>query len=136
MDAALAHYRACDALGLSADAAFELGRGTFKRTSGTLLGTAVRMAKGAGVTPWTIIPTFQRFWDRGYDGGGIRVVRIGPKEVLVDVVKVNLLESRYYRNALRGLLTGLVELFCTKCYIHERTVAKPEMNIAVRMQWA
>src|ERR1700692_4657296 len=85
VETAVAHYLACDKLGVSAESAAQLGRGTFQRTKGLLLGTAIGLAKGAGVTPRTLIPHLQRFWLRGIDGGGVRAIEVGPKEVRIDV---------------------------------------------------
>ena len=130
-----AHYAACDALGLSTEAEVQLGRGTFGRTKGLLLGTALRLATGAGVTPWTVFPLFQRFWFRAYDGGGIRVVRLGPKEADTDLVSFPLVQSRYYRHAVRGLLGAVVELFCTKAYVKERSGGDPATSLTYRVQW-
>ncbi len=136
MEIAYAHYEACEALGYSPDQQVANGRATFDRTSGTLLGTVIRMAKEAGVSPWNVLPHFQRFWERGYDGGGIQVVKVGPKEARVDVVQVRLCDLRYYRNALRGLVTGVVELFCQKAYVHERQGPRPPSSSSMRVQWA
>jgi hypothetical protein len=135
LDVALAHYRACDALGLTSDAQVELGRSTLSRTKGSILGTALRLAQDAGVTPWSVLPHFQRFWLRGYDGGGIRVTRIGPKEAEIDVVECGLTESRYYRNALRGHTLGIVQALCQKAYLHERPGLHPHGAVTYRAQW-
>lgn len=135
VDVARAHYRACDGLNLSADAAAQLGRGTFARTKGLLLGAAVGLAKGVGVTPWTMVPHFQRFWLRGYDGGGVKVTKTGPKEFLMLITNFSLFESKYYRAALRGLTGSLLELVCQKAYVVERPVSAPESSILFRAQW-
>jgi hypothetical protein len=133
---AASHYEACDALGLPVDQQVHNGRATFDKTRGTLLGTMLRMARGTGVTPWDVIPYFQRFWERGYDGGGIGAAKLGPKEARLEVVGVQLLETRYYRNVLRGLATGVTELFCSKAYITERPGHRSPGSIALRVQWA
>ncbi len=130
-----AHYEACDALGLAPESAVQLGRVIFARTKGTLLGTALRLATGVGVTPWTVFPHFQRFWLRAYDGGGLGVRRLGPKEAELDLVGFPLVRSRYYRYALRGLLGEVVELFCRKAYIKERLVKQPDTSITLQVQW-
>ncbi len=135
IDIGHAHYRACDALGLSTETEVQLGRGTFGRTKGLLLGTAVKLATGAGVTPWTVFPFFQRFWFRAYDGGALRVLRLGPKEAAVELIAFPLATSKYYRHAVRGLLVGVVELFCSKAYAKERPVSEPAMAITYRVQW-
>lgn len=131
----VAHYLACDRLGISSESAAQLGRRTFERMKGTLLGPAMSMAKGAGVTPWTLIPYFQRFWLRGNDGGGIRAVRLGPKEARIDIVSCPHFVSRYFRSACRGLGKGLLELVCQKAYIHDQPFGEDETARSFRVQW-
>jgi hypothetical protein len=135
IETAVAHYLACDRIGVSSDSAAKLGRGTFARTKGLLLGTAIGIAKTAGVTPWALVPHLQRFVQRGMDGGGVRALKLGPKEVQIDLVACPLLESHYFRGALRGLTTTLLELVCRKAYLHERGVDDPNTAISFRAQW-
>lgn len=134
LDAARAHYLACDTLPLTADQQVQAGRTTFDATRGTLLGTAVSLARNAGVTPWRMLPFLQRFWERGFDGGGVRVVRAGPKDATVSLVQCALVSIPYFRNGLRGLLAAMVDLFCTRVYV---TDAKHgAANVDYRVQWA
>ena len=135
LDAALAYYRACDSLRLSSDAVAKLGGATFVRVQGTLLGTVLRMANGAGVTPWTILPQLQRFWDRGYQGGAVQITRHGPKDAHLAVARCALVESHYYRNALRGLTTSVLSLFCHKVYVQEQAGPRPEGTLVLHAQW-
>jgi len=135
IETAVAHYGACDKLGLSADSAAQLGRGTFDRTKGLLLGTAIGLARGAGVNPWTMIPHLQRFWLRGLDGGGVRARRLGPKEVRIEIVSCALFQTRYFRAACRGLTTSLFELTCQKAYVHEQALGDPQTSLTMRVQW-
>jgi hypothetical protein len=134
--AAAAHYRACDQLGLSVEEQVANGRKTFARASGVIFGTVTKMAKEAGVTPWTLMAQFPRFWARSYDGGGVQVTKIGPKEAHVDVIRAPLFESRYHRNAVRGLIVSSIDLFCTKAYMTERLGAGAAGGVAYRVQWA
>ena len=136
LDVAWAHYEACDTLNYTAEQGLANGRSTFDNTSVTLLGTILRMGKEAGVSPWNVLPHLQRFWDRAYDGGGLRVVKTGPKEARVDVAQIRFAESRYYRNALRGVLTGILELFCQKAYVTERPGSRAPGTVVMRVQWA
>jgi hypothetical protein len=135
-DLAAHHYAACDALGLSPDAIAANGRRTFENVGGTLFGTILRMAKSAGVTPWSFIEQLPRFWSRSYDGGGIEIVQVGPKEARIRVVSVSLIDSPYFRHALRGLLGAVMERFCTKAYVHEPHVPRPPATVTFRLQWA
>jgi hypothetical protein len=135
LETALAHYMTCDRIGISSDSAAKLGRSTFARTKGLLLGTAIGIAKTAGVTPWSLMPYLQRFWQRGIDGGGVQALRLGPKEAQLDLIACPLFRSHYFRGALRGLTTNLFELVCRKAYFHERRVDDPNMAISFRVQW-
>jgi hypothetical protein len=135
LDVALAHYRACASLGLTADAEAELGSSTFAQ-AGSIFGTIMRLGKSAGVTPWTVLPQFQRFWDRGYDGGGIRVLRLGPKEARMDLIQCPLADIRYYRNACRGLAGTVLQLFCQRLYAQEIPSMRAQGSMALRAQWA
>ncbi len=135
VDIAVAHYLACDRMGVSSDTAAKLGRSTFARTKGLLLGTAVAVARGAGVTPWSLLQHGQRFWLRGNDGGGVRVLKVGPKEARVDIVGSPLWESRYFRAAYRGLVAALVQLVAQAAFAHEIPGGTSNTSIAVRVQW-
>jgi hypothetical protein len=135
LELGVAHYGACDALGLSAESEVQLGRGTLARTKTLLLGTALALAKGGGVTPWTLLPHAQRMWSRGCDGGAMKVTRVGPKEAHVTLVECPLLASHYFRHGLRGLVWGVIELVCTKAYVSELKVMRPESVVLYRLQW-
>jgi len=136
LDVAYAHYDACEYLSFPPEQQIANGRATFDKTSGTLLGTVIRMAKEAGVSPWNILPQYQRFWSRGYDGNGVAIFKLGPKEARIEVVQNRLCESRYYRNALRGLVLGVTDLFCTKSYASEKPGVRAPMAVTFRLQWA
>ena len=133
---ALAHYRTCDLLDFSVDQQVANGRRTFERAGAVFFGTMMRMAKGAGVTPWTFLPHLQRFYERGYDGGGVAVYRVGPKEAHLAVVELGVCESRYYRTALRGLVGAMVEMFCNKAYLVELRPPRGPRSMTLRVQWA
>ncbi|HEY8086833.1 MAG TPA: hypothetical protein VIF09_03290 [Polyangiaceae bacterium] len=135
LDTALAYYGACDSLRLSGDTVAKLGARTFDRIRGTLLGTVLRMANGAGVTPFTVMPHLQRFWDRAYQGGAIQILRMGPKDAHLEVERCALAEHHYYRHALRGLTQSVLGLFCQKVYVHEAPGQRVSGTVALRAQW-
>ncbi|HEY8088070.1 MAG TPA: DUF2378 family protein [Polyangiaceae bacterium] len=131
----LAHYRACDALGLSQRQAAEYGRTVLGKTRETWMGTMALVAREAGATPWTLIEQFQRFWDRAYQGGAIRVVKTGPKDARCEVVEVPLCDVAYYRHATLGLIAATLELFTRKAYVSQVPFRSPGA-MTFRMQWA
>jgi hypothetical protein len=136
IDVAFSHYSACDSLNFTVDQQVLNGRVTFDKTRGTLLGTVVRMATQSGLTPWNVFPYFQRFWERGYDGGGVRIVKLGPKEARLELAAVRITDSRYYRNALRGLVMAVTEMFCRKAYATEIPGQRGAGTVSYRVQWA
>jgi len=136
IETAVAHYEACGALGMSLDTQLALGRVAGEKIHGTILGTAVRMARETGVTPWAVLSQFQRFWNRAFDGGGIRVTKLGPKDARLEVHRAAHADCAYWRVALCGLSMGVVELFARKAYMHEILEKRPPGYAAFRLQWA
>jgi len=114
-----AHYAACDALRLATEEQLAMGRAVGGRAQGSILQTAAKAARGAGVTPWTILPQFDRLWRRGANGGVIAVTKTGPKEARVEIVGCALFDVDYFRNAFRGVLLGIGDLFCRTPYVHD-----------------
>lgn len=135
VEVAMAHYQTCSSLGLSRDTLIRLGRTVGEKTQGTLLGTAVRMAREVGVTPWSVLPQFQRFWNRAYDGGGLAVYKLGPKEARIEAYKAAPFDTPYFRAAICGLAPGVLELFCTRAYMHERPGQRAPGSGVFRIQW-
>ena len=135
IDAAHAHYSAIDALALPPSVQIAMGRRAMDRIGGTLLGTSISVAKQVGATPWTILPRVQRFWNRGYDGGGLAVFKLGPKEARIDVAEFSLCTMSFYRHALMGWVSGLTELFCSKAYVHEKGSPHGPHSFSVCVQW-
>ena len=134
-DVANAHYAACSSLGLSHDAVVRLGRAVGQKVNGTLLGTAVRMAKEMGVSPLTVVPQFPRFWGRAFQGGGICAFKTGPKEVRFEMHNAAVIDYPYFRSAICGLLMGMLEPVCQRVYMIERPGPRaPGMGI-FRLQW-
>jgi hypothetical protein len=131
----LAHYRACDALGLQPDAEVEMGRATFEGTGAVIFGTITRLAKGSGVNPWSVLPHFQRFWDRAYDGGGLRIVKVGPKDARIEMQQCALADHRYFRNGIRGLVIGVFGMFTQRVYVKDVSGMRAAGGMAVRAQW-
>ena len=127
------HYAACEQLGLTLQEQLRMGTAVGERAQGSLLATVVKAARGAGVTPWTIIPQFDRLWHRGVDGGAVAAYKLGPKEARVEFMGCELFEIDYFRNAFRGVLQGIMTLFSRVSYVHELKRAPDEATF--RFQW-
>jgi hypothetical protein len=134
METAHAHYTACDGLNLPIEEQLAMGRAVGARAQGTILQTTVKAARGAGVTPWTILPQFDRLWRRGANGGGISVVKTGPKEARVEILGCTLFDVFYFRNAFRGVLLGIGDMFCRSPFVHDMARRTPG-EAAFQLQW-
>ena len=135
MPVARAHYVACDELGLSSDEQLAMGASVGERAQGNVLSTVVRAARGAGVTPWTILPQLGRLYARGADGGAVAVFKLGPKDARTEFVGCELFDIDYFRHAFRGVFLGIMSLFCKKAYIHE-TPKRGKGEVTFQVQWA
>jgi hypothetical protein len=134
VDVAIAHYKACNGLGLSTMEQLEMGRRVGDKIQGTLLGTLVTVAKQAGVTPWTFLDRFDRFYERLTLGGGIAVTRLADKDALIEIYKVPLFETPYFAHAWRGVIQGICDLFCTRAYVKAGRFAGEKMTYVIA--WA
>jgi hypothetical protein len=133
---AMAHYRACDALGLSALEQLEIGLQVGQKIQGTLLGTLVTLTKEAGATPWLFLGRLNRLYDRLVIGGGLAVYQVATKEAIVSAYNVPLFEIPYFATAWRGVIQGLCELFCSKAYVKSGTLATGGKKMTYVVSWA
>jgi hypothetical protein len=134
IEAGMAHYRAIDALGLTAREQLALGGAASERLGSSVFGTIATLAKTSGVTPWTGLKHFQRFYDRFFIGGGTCVTRLGPKDARIEIVGLPLAQIPYFVNGYRGLIEALGILFCRKLFV---TVLPPAnaTSIVFRGAW-
>jgi hypothetical protein len=136
VDGALAHYRACDALGLSYDAQVEIGRSVGVHLRGTLFGTVMNISKEMGVTPFSVIPSVPRLWPRIFDGSAMSIQALGPKEARLNIMGLPLADVPYFRNALRGQIMGMLDLFCTRTFVSLCAGQFASGATSLRIQWA
>jgi hypothetical protein len=135
VEVAFAHYAACGTLGLTHESIVRIGKSVGDKVQGTLLGTAVLVAREIGVSPLTVIPQFPRFWSRAFQGGGPFAAKVGPKEVRLEVHKAVLVDLPYFRSSLCGLVMGVLEPFCTRVYVSERSGSRTGSTAIFRLQW-
>ena len=110
LEAATAHYTACDALELSTTELMEIGEDVGTRIQGTFIGTLVRSARSVGLTPWVPLAQFQRLWERLMQGGGVSLTKTGPKDCSVEIRMQPLFEYTYFRTAFGGVIAAGIKL--------------------------
>jgi hypothetical protein len=136
IDVAVAHYGACEALALSRRDAWDIGVEVTRRVHGTTLALAIRLAKQAGVTPWTILAQLPRLWERVWRGGAIAIREVGPKEAILEVMRWRVAAIPYVRQTMPAVVHGIVELFCAKVYVREVPGKNSPTSLGMRLQWA
>jgi len=136
MDVALAHYTTANLLPLSEEEIVAIGRDVAAVTQKTTLSVAVRAAKSAGVTPWSMFPLLPKIWERASQGGGLAVFKLGPKEARFEIVGWPCAEVPYCRVAWRGVIQGLTQLFCSTVYAREVPKLCTPSSLGYVMSWA
>jgi hypothetical protein len=135
LTAALGHYGACDSLGLSPARVTEIAQSVSMQAQGTFLGVAIGLARGIGVTPWTVLSQGRRIWERAWVGGAMAGYRLGPQEMRVEVVGWPCARIAYCRHALRGILLGVVKLLSKDAYVREIAELQTNESVAYRLTW-
>ena len=135
IELALTHYSACDRLALPTQELIEIGHDVTRQVHGTVLGFLVRIAKGAGVSPWTPLGKLNDLRGRIFMGGGVCVVKLGPKEARVEIAGWPCARATYCRVAMRGILRGILELFCERAYANEIPSMCTASTLGHRISW-
>ena len=114
---AFAHYNACDQLGLTIEQQKDIGSDVSRRIHETFLGVVVQMAKGVGVTPWTVLGRGNQLFARLARGGGLQVTKIGPKDAQIEIARLPLLDVPYFRTACQGIYQVAIGMFAERAHV-------------------
>jgi hypothetical protein len=136
LEIAMAHYTACDQMGLSSAEIEEMGRAVSIRTQKTFVGTLGSVAAGAGATPWTVFQHSHRIWARIFEGGDHVIYKAGPKDMDVVCSGCALLRLKYFRTAISAYYAAIAGLVAKS--VHSRVQAErgmAETTVAFRLSW-
>ena len=135
VEAAFAHYEACDALGLSPQEQREIGGAVGDRQQRTFFAFLVRAAKAAGVTPWTALEYVHGARERGFRGGDVSVTKLGPKEVRVTITGLLLVGIPYFRHGMLGAQAAALRLFASRIYVRDVSRGAPPSVFTTLISW-
>ena len=135
VDVVMAHYEACEALGLAAQVQRSIGEEVGERTQKTFFGFLIRSARTAGVTPWTALGYAHRARERMYQGGDVSVVKVGPKEARVTCVGLPFVRIPYYRHGFIGVQAAALRLFASKVYVREVLELGTDTTLVTAISW-
>jgi len=137
MEVALAHYRACDTLGLSTEETMTNGGSVVMNLQRTFIGSALKKAAvEAGVGPLFGLQKFASVYYRSMKGGGGRIVRVGPKDVRMEFVGQPLSSVRYFRVSYRGFIQAGCAFFARRAVVAELATYLSDTTCAYRVAWA
>ena len=94
-----AHYQACDAMGLTQEEIMRIGQRIGRRLQETTLIHSAKRNPTADFDLWEASGALHRGYARTYQGGSCQVVKLGPKDKLVELRGFVLSRYRYYRMA-------------------------------------
>ena len=102
----------------------------------TFIGMALKAASsGAGITPVTGLKKFASVFSRSFKGGGVCIVRLGPKDVRVEFVGLPVSGIRYFRIAYRGFIQAGCEFFARRVVVAELGKYLTATTLAYRIAW-
>lgn len=130
----MAHYEACQRLGLTEEQVVEIARRVAMHREGTFLGVALNLARGAGITPLTVSRQLPRLWGRAFTGGAIHGIELGPKELRIEAEGWPCAHIPYCRYAFRGLCLGVAKLLSREAYV-KVLPQTTEGCVALQVSW-
>lgn len=137
LDLALAHYGACESMVLPNNDVREVSLHVADRVRGVSLASAAKKARASGDDIWPAFPAVHRMWPRNYQGGSAQLVKLGPTEILVELVGFVLHQFRYFRQgqlAVVGASYEAVGAHLTAAKIESFNAARDEL--VLRFAWA
>jgi hypothetical protein len=96
---ALAHYRACDDIGINDADVEQLGATAGEKLARTLTVPTASSGPESALSPWSLVGAFERLGKRIYDGGSIQYVKLGPMQLSIENIGNPLFSVHYYRVA-------------------------------------
>jgi hypothetical protein len=118
MRVARAHYRACDALGLSSREVAALGANPGNQARQGWRSSFVADAAKTK-SAWDALSQLHRMWQRSADGGAVAVYRLDRHVARVEYVGCELFEIPFFRFAIRAALVRLLEPLALTTVVRE-----------------
>lgn len=136
IDAADAHYRAADRLGLSPAEQRAIGRNVAHRLRDSYAGSIIRSLRVVGaLSPHSVLSRLPVAWERLVRGGGARVFELGPKEMRVECLKTSIAQYGYVREGWAGMFEGTLELVARTVHVTELPEHRGLDRCGYRIAW-
>jgi hypothetical protein len=91
------HYEACDGLALRTQELNQIGSQVGHRLQEAVLVSSAKRERAVDFDMWAVMLSLHRMWARLYQGGSVQVVKLGPREKLIETRGYSLFQFHYYR---------------------------------------
>lgn len=135
IERAVEHYRACDRLPLTKEQRIEIGGDVAQRIQQSLISVIVRLSREGGMTPWSVVTNAEKLRQRSWQGGGIRVSKLGPKDAMLEWGEQPCACSVHFRLGFLGILKSLTELYARRAFVSEDPPPN-DCTVIARLSWA
>jgi hypothetical protein len=136
IDLAHDHYAAVDHLGLTEPEIREMTEEVSRKLSGAFMQTMSSTLRTSGLTPWDVVPFYDKVWRRLFVGGAFGIAKVGPKDARFVIVGHPLVKHRYHRIGLsRHLVIGVQFLVAKRAYVRELRLDVSAGRSDFLLQW-
>jgi hypothetical protein len=135
IELALAHYKACDNMVLSAEESSRVGSGVGARLQQTSLISTAKRTRSTDFDLWQGMPQLQRIWSRLYQGGSTQVVKLGPREMLLECRKYRLDRFQYFRRGQVAAFQAVFESMGTDSMVRIMSYSAQREETVYRVSW-
>lgn len=136
VELATAHYEACDGMMLSAQELNEIGGQVGNRLQESVLVTSAKRVRDADFDMWDVMLSLHRMWGRLYQGVSVQVVKLGPREKLIETRGLSLFRFHYYRQtSLAAISAAYRALGAQESTVKVDSYSAKTHEMVVRTSW-
>jgi hypothetical protein len=133
VDVAMAHYAACDSLGLARATIESIGAESGLFVNQTVLTVVSKVSRGSGVTPWFALAQSNTLRERTWKHSSMAVWKLGPKEARLEWQQQPCARYAYFRTAFAAFAQAILALFAMTVYVREEKTK--DGSLAYRISW-
>lgn len=136
MEAALAHYAACEALRLTLSEQLAIGEAVGDRIQGSFLATLMKSVRAAGFNPLSLFAHADRVHARLFQGGSVQLTQTGPKDIELEIVGLPLCRYPYFRIGFAGAIhAGFMVVGAPRSYVKQQSYTAGQNAFVLHAAW-
>ncbi|HEY6876620.1 MAG TPA: hypothetical protein VI299_01325 [Polyangiales bacterium] len=136
MEAAHAHYAACEALRLTQSEQLAIGEAVGDRIQGSFLATLMKSVRAAGFNPLSLFAHADRIHARLFQGSSVQVTQTGPKDIDLEIAGVPLCRYPYFRLGYTGAIhAGFMVVGAPKSHVKQQSYNATHNTFVIHAAW-